>query len=81
MTVKSRKQGTSTVITIPAEFGIADNVKYEPTMLMDGTIQFVPVQEDFPEIWNDDPEDIKAFNAEIGIQDDGVNYGRENIAY
>lgn len=81
MAVKSRKQGTSMIITIPAEFGVSENVKYEPKMLMDGTLQFIPLQEDFPEIWNDDPEAIKAFNAEIGMQDDGVNYGRENVAY
>ena len=81
MAVKSRRQGTSMIITIPAEFGVSENVKYEPKMLTDGTIQFIPVQEDFPEIWNDDPEAIKAFNAEIGMQDDGVNHGRENVTY
>ena len=33
MAVKSRKQGTSMIITIPAEFGVSENVKYEPKML------------------------------------------------
>lgn len=31
----------------------------------------------YPDIWNDDPEQIAAFNREIGSQDDGADYGRE----
>jgi len=26
---------------------------------------------DFPDIWNDDPQDIAKFNQEIGLSDDG----------
>ncbi|BDZ31946.1 type II toxin-antitoxin system RelB/DinJ family antitoxin [Lactiplantibacillus sp. WILCCON 0030] len=42
-------------------------------------LPFVPTgKQDFPDIWNDDPKDIAAFNKKIGIRDDGVSYGREN---
>lgn len=82
MTVKSRKQGTSVVLTIPAEFSVQPNVEFIPKHLPDGTIQFVPVSTDkFPDIWNDDPKQIEAFNRSIGVQDDEVNYGRENVEY
>jgi hypothetical protein len=30
-----------------------------------------------PPIWYDDPKLIKDFNASIGTQDDGIDYGRE----
>ncbi|MFD1317442.1 hypothetical protein [Loigolactobacillus zhaoyuanensis] len=78
--IKSRKQGTSIVLTVPAEFNIETNIEYEAKKLPDGTIQFTPVQS-YPEIWNDDPAIIAEFNQEIGLQDDGGNYGRENTDY
>lgn len=82
MTVKSRKQGTSVVLTIPAEFGVEPNLEFVPKQLPDGTIQFIPVSADnFPDIWNDNPMQIEAFNRSIGIQGDSVNYGRENADY
>ncbi|CAD7482808.1 toxin-antitoxin system [Lacticaseibacillus casei] len=82
MTIKSRKQGTSVVLTIPAEFRVQPNMEFVPRQLPDGTIQFVPVTTDkFPDIWNDEPEQIEAFNRSIGMQDDGVSYGRENTDY
>ncbi|MFT8412106.1 MAG: AbrB family transcriptional regulator [Schleiferilactobacillus perolens] len=81
MSVKSRKQGTSIVVTIPAEFGVKPDTIFDPKKLPDGTIQFVPREEKYPDIWNDDPKKIAVFNREIGSQDDGVNYGRENVDY
>lgn len=33
---------------------------------------------DFPDIWNDNPQDIADFNKHIGIADDGRDYGKEN---
>ena len=79
--IKSRKQGTSIVLTVPAEFKVDVNEQYDAKKLPDGTLQFVPVQKKFPEIWKDDPKDIMAFNEEIGSYDDGIEYGRENIEY
>lgn len=81
MVIKSRVQGTSIVLTIPAEFGIEKDTKFESKILPSGVIQFIPIQEEFADIWNDDPDDIKAFNKEIGSFDDGVSFGRENVEY
>lgn len=81
MTVKSRKQGTSIVVTIPAEFHVAPNVEYTPKMLPDGTVQFTPISHKYPEIWKDDPKDIQAFNDSLGSYDDGGSYGREATEY
>ncbi|MDR0899329.1 MAG: hypothetical protein LBM27_03145 [Lactobacillaceae bacterium] len=81
MDVKSRKQGTSIVVTIPAEFHIPENTIFEPKILEDGTLQFVPKLEEFPDIWNDSPEDLKRFNEMIGNFDDGAAFGREDVEY
>jgi hypothetical protein len=79
-TVKARRQGTSLAITIPAQFGVAESTEYVATRLPDGTLQYVPVPPtEFPPIWDDDAKLIKAFNASIGSQDDGVDYGREYV--
>lgn len=43
-------------------------------------LPFIPTgKPNFPDIWNDDPKDIAAFNKQIGIMDDGRSYGRENV--
>ncbi|MFC4760591.1 hypothetical protein [Fructobacillus durionis] len=81
MTVHTYRQGNEIVITIPAEFKVEANKDYQPTILPDGTIKFIPEDSPFPDIWNDDPKDIAAFNQEIGSLDDGANYGRENVEY
>lgn len=80
MTVRSRKQGKSIILTIPKAFKVKENVEFEPSQLPDGTLQFVPVTKAFPEIWKDDPRNIAAFNREIGKQDDGADYDREGDA-
>ncbi|WP_171000732.1 type II toxin-antitoxin system RelB/DinJ family antitoxin [Lactiplantibacillus pingfangensis] len=42
-------------------------------------LPFVPTgKSNFPDIWNDDPKDIAAFNQQIGIMADGVSHGGEN---
>lgn len=81
MTVHTYKQGNDLVITIPSEFKVKENRDYQPGILPDGTIRFIPKDSPFPDIWNDDPKDIAAFNQEIGSFDDGANYGRENVEY
>ncbi|MDD9138781.1 hypothetical protein H7198_04075 [Fructobacillus sp. CRL 2054] len=81
MTVHTYKQGNDLVITIPSEFKVKENRDYQAEILPDGTIKFIPKDSSFPDIWNDDPKDIAAFNQEIGSFDDGVNYGREFNLY
>lgn len=44
MTVKTRKQGNSIMITIPASFNIGENVEYEPILNKDGVISLMPVR-------------------------------------
>lgn len=41
-------------------------------------LPFTPTGPEFPDIWNDDPQDIADFNKSIGLADDGRNYGKEN---
>ncbi|MBS9338257.1 hypothetical protein G6R29_01230 [Fructobacillus sp. M2-14] len=38
-------------------------------------------KEKYPDIWNDDPEEIAAFNREIGLFVDEKEYGREKWQY
>ncbi|WP_057822249.1 hypothetical protein [Schleiferilactobacillus perolens] len=78
MTVRSRRQGKSIIIPIPSEFGVKPNSVFDPEQLSDGTIQFTPHEIKYPDIWNDDPETIAQFNRQIGLQDRGHQYGREN---
>lgn len=41
--IKSRKQGTSLTLTIPAQFKVSENTLFEPKLLSDGTIQYSPI--------------------------------------
>lgn len=41
--IKSRKQGTSLMLTVPAQFRVAENTLFEPRLLDDGTIQYKPL--------------------------------------
>lgn len=41
-------------------------------------LPFTPTGPEFPDIWNDNPKDIAAFNKKMGLQDDGRNYGKKN---
>ncbi|KRK87669.1 hypothetical protein FC99_GL000791 [Levilactobacillus koreensis JCM 16448] len=41
-------------------------------------LPFTPTGPEFPDIWNDNPQDIADFNKSIGLTDDGRNYGKEN---
>lgn len=41
--IKSRKQGTSMTLTIPAQFKVSENALFEPKLLPDGTIQYSPL--------------------------------------
>ena len=46
MVVKTRKQGNSITITIPSEFNIPSDVKYEAKLLASGEIIFTPEELD-----------------------------------
>ena len=41
-TVKARRQGTSLTLTVPAQFKVCENALFEPQLLDDGTIQYLP---------------------------------------
>lgn len=42
-TVKARRQGTSLTLTVPAQFKVCENALFEPQLLGDGTIQYLPI--------------------------------------
>ena len=42
-TVKARRQGTSLTLTVPAQFKVCENALFEPQLLDDGTIQYLPI--------------------------------------
>lgn len=42
-------------------------------------LPFTPTGDpEFPDIWHDDSQDIAKFNQQIGIADDGRNFGKES---
>lgn len=41
--VKSRRQGTSLTFTIPAEFKVAEDSYFQPKLLKNGIIEYVPL--------------------------------------
>ncbi|WP_010579752.1 type II toxin-antitoxin system PemI/MazE family antitoxin [Liquorilactobacillus vini] len=79
MTVKTRKQGNSIMITIPAEFNIGVNAEYEPIIDENGVISFMPVQGNLFK-QNPDYDLRKAINDEK-IPDNGNLVGKENFWY
>lgn len=41
--IKSRKQGTSMTLTIPAQFKVSENTLFEPKLLANGAILYSPI--------------------------------------
>lgn len=41
--VKSRKQGTSMTLTVPAQFKVCENTLFEPKLLENGAILYSPI--------------------------------------
>ncbi|GEP72750.1 hypothetical protein LRA02_16180 [Lentilactobacillus rapi] len=77
MIVKTRKQGNSLMITIPAEFKIDENVEFTPIKDENGVISFVPVHRN---IFEQNPDyDFKKAIKQMKIQDNGKNIGKENV--
>ncbi|QYH55209.1 type II toxin-antitoxin system PemI/MazE family antitoxin [Liquorilactobacillus nagelii] len=77
MTVKTRKQGNSIMITIPAEFNIGVNAEYEPIIDVNGVISFMPVRSNLFK-QNPDYDLRKAINDEK-IPDNGNLVGKEDF--
>lgn len=77
MTVKTRKQGNSIMITIPAEFNIGVNDEYEPIIDENGVISFMPVRSNLFK-QNLDYDLRKAINDEK-IPENGKLVGKEDF--
>ncbi|MFT8424286.1 MAG: AbrB family transcriptional regulator [Liquorilactobacillus sp.] len=77
MTVKTRKQGNSIMVTIPAEFNIGVNAEYEPIIDENGVISFMPVRSNLFK-QNPDYDLRKAINDEK-IPDNGNLVGKEDF--
>ncbi|AUJ32872.1 MAG: AbrB family transcriptional regulator [Liquorilactobacillus nagelii] len=77
MTVKTRKQGNSIMVTIPAEFNIGVNAEYEPIIDANGVISFMPVRSNLFK-QNPDYDLRKAINDEK-IPDNGNLVGKEDF--
>ncbi|KRN81599.1 type II toxin-antitoxin system PemI/MazE family antitoxin [Ligilactobacillus acidipiscis] len=77
MTVKTRKQGNSVMITVPANFKIKENTEYQPIMDENGIISFVPVHQN---IFEKNPEyDLRTAIKGLNLQDNTELVGKENV--
>ncbi|MFD1550135.1 type II toxin-antitoxin system PemI/MazE family antitoxin [Levilactobacillus fuyuanensis] len=77
MTVKTRKQGNSLMITIPADFKVDENVEYKPVLDDNGILSFVPVHQN---IFSQNPNyDFKMAIDQMGLNDNGKLVGKENV--
>ncbi|MFD1420572.1 type II toxin-antitoxin system PemI/MazE family antitoxin [Lactiplantibacillus songbeiensis] len=77
MTVKTRKQGNSLMITVPAKFKIAENVEFTPVMEDDGTLSFIPTHQN---IFSQYPDyDFKKALKTMNLADNGEVVGKENV--
>ncbi len=77
MTVKTRKQGNSLVITIPADFKIRENKEYQPMIDENGILSFIPTRKNIYEQAAD--YDFKKAFKEMGLSDNGEMVGKENV--
>lgn len=77
MTVKTRKQGNSLMITIPATFRIEENEEYQAMIDENGIISFIPVRNNIFEEYAD--YDFKKAIKEMNIADNGEMVGKENV--
>ncbi|MFC6253147.1 hypothetical protein ACFP1H_00775 [Secundilactobacillus hailunensis] len=58
MKVKSRKVGNATVLTIPAELKVAQNIEFEPYVDAEGNVIFKKVNQ---QLTSSETEDIHTF--------------------
>ncbi|WP_063558338.1 type II toxin-antitoxin system PemI/MazE family antitoxin [Lacticaseibacillus paracasei] len=76
MTVKTRRQGNSIMVTIPASFNIGENVEYQPIIDENGVISLLPVKHN---IFKSEPDyDLRKAMLEENIGDNGTLVGRED---
>lgn len=77
MIVKTRRQGNSIVVTIPASFNIGENVEYQPIIDENGIISLLPVRYN---IFKEDPSyDLRKAIEEDHIGDTRIPVGQEDI--
>lgn len=77
MTVKTRKQGNSVMITVPANFKVKENTEYTPVLDENGVISFIPVHEN---IFSKNPEfDLRKALNQLNLDDNGKVIGKENV--
>lgn len=77
MTVKTRRQGTSLMVTIPAKFKIKENTEYEPVIDENGVISLIPVHHN---LFQANPEyDLRAAIEVDQMSDNGTLVGKEDV--
>jgi antitoxin component of MazEF toxin-antitoxin module len=76
MTVKTRKQGNSLMITIPARFNIAQDTEFE-AVFEDGILSYIPVHHN---IFNSKPDyDLRAAMTKEGTIENDLLVGHEDV--
>lgn len=77
MSVKTRKQGNSLMITVPADFKIKENMEYEPVLEDNGVLAFIPVHHN---IFEENADyDFKGAHRKMGLTDTSAPVGNENV--
>jgi antitoxin component of MazEF toxin-antitoxin module len=77
MTVKTRRQGNSIMITIPASFNIQENIEYQPIIDENGVISLMPVRHN---IFKDNlTYDLRKAIENESIGDNGTPIGQEDV--
>jgi antitoxin MazE len=77
VTVKTRRQGNSIMVTIPASFNIGENVEFEPIKDENGVISLLPVRHNI--YTAESNYDLRKAMEEENIGDNGTPVGREDI--
>ena len=70
MTVKKRRHGNSTMITVSASFNIGKNVEYQPIIAENGVISLLSVKHSIFESNSD--YDLRKAMMEESIDDNGI---------
>lgn len=77
MTVKTRRQGNSIMVTIPASFNVGENVEYEPIKDKNGVISLLPIRHN---IFNAEPDyNLRKAMEMEKIGDNGTPVGQEDV--
>lgn len=77
MIVKTRKQGNSIMITVPAAFNVKKNTQYQPLIDDNGVISFVPLTGN---IFEENADyDFKSAIKEMNLGDNEELAGHEDV--